>query len=207
MKSKLNLKLQFANAGLVAALTVAGAAPTVEARMTLNGEYAFTTARSCTVAISPFDIDASGNPTRIPETGVAFRQDAVDSGIITFNVDGTGTSVGRSKTMNISNTTVGASIVGISEFSGPITYTVNADNTVDVSFGVVTFTTILGGGIRNTGTVSPRTARLQIGNGGNAIVSAPATTIEQETLVITPPFGPTFMQYRLCTRSGLEVRM
>jgi len=182
---------------------IGGIAPAVEARTNLNGTYAFTQVRSCTVANSPFDDDPSGAPTRIPATGVVARQVAEDSGITTFNADGTGTTSGRSSSMNISNTTVGASILSITEFSVPFTYTVNADNTVDINNGVTTFATVLGGGAGNTGTVDPRSARLTIGNGANTLVRAPRTEIEQETL----HFNNQTTQYRLCTRSVTLVKM
>ena len=189
---------------------VGGGAPTVEARMNLNGTYAFTTFRSCTVASSEFTIDTSGARTVIPAIppGGVFRQNSVDSGTIRFNADGTGTSTGRSTTMNISNTSVGVSILSISEFSTPFTNSVNADNTVEISFGEVAFTILLGSGTGLTGTASPRSARVQIGNGANTLVSAPRTSIAQETLhFFNPDSRPAFTQYRLCVRSGPQVKM
>jgi hypothetical protein len=91
------------------ASAISGVTSSVEARTKLHGAYAFTTARSCTVTNSsptgtPFGIDPTGMPTLIPTAGV-FRQEAADSGVETFNEDGTGISIGRSKTMNTSNTT------------------------------------------------------------------------------------------------------
>lgn len=178
--------------------------PTVEARMNLNGSYASTTARSCTVSNIPFANDASGAPTVI--AGGVFRQDAVDTAIVTFNADGTGMSIGLSRTMNTTTTFVGASIVTISEFSAPFTYVVNADDTVDVSFGVVTFTTVLGGGTGNTGTVSPAVRRLQMGHGAQALVSGPPLGVAQETLQIDLVGGGSVTQHRLCSRSATLVR-
>src|SRR5262249_15187887 len=139
-----------------------------------------------------------------------FRQNAVDSGVITFNVDGTGTSVGRSKTMNISalpsSTTPSGSIMSISEFKVPFTYAIDADNTVDISFGVVHFDVVDGGGTGNSGPVSARNAKVQIGNGAITIVGAPATEIEQETVVNNILNDGTLTQYRICVRSGPDVR-
>ena len=185
--------------------------PTVEARMNLNGTYATTSARSCTVATTPFTNDPSGVPTVIPTSGVLSRQSSVDSGTVTFKADGTGTSTGRSTTMNISSTS--GSILGISEFEVPFTYIVNPDNTVGISFDEVTFTVFLGNGAGLMGTASPRSALFQIGNGANVLVSAPQTSIAQETLYFSsavPPFTPLpltpFTQYRICTRSSTFVK-
>jgi len=191
-------------------VTVGGVAPMVDARVILNGSYAFTTARTCTVASNPFTNDASGKPTIItttPTLTFLFRQEAVDSGIITFNADGTGASTSRSSTMNITATT--GSILSVSENSNTFTYTVNADGTVDLDVGVVSFTTVLGGGTNNSGTASAREAQLQIGNGGNSLVSAPRNDIEQETVIINlaPPNGSgSITQYRICNRSSKLVR-
>jgi hypothetical protein len=182
----------------------AGVAPTVEARTNLNGAYAFTTARTCTVSNNPFTTDPSGAPTIIPPGSQVFRQAAVDSGTVTFNPDGTGSSTSRSTTMNI--TATGGSILSISENSSTFTYTIDEDDTVHLSVGVVTFTTVLGAGFRNSGTVSPRSAVLQIGDGGKTLVSAPRELIEQETQQINIFNDGTITQYRLCTRSTTEAR-
>src|SRR5215470_6032992 len=122
-----------------------GSATLVHARTKLHGSYAVTSTRSCTVTNnSPtpisFGTDASGAPSIIPPGGV-FRQESADASIETFNGDGTGITVGRSKTINISATAVGASIVSLSEFSIPFTYVVNDDDTVDINFGTGTSTT------------------------------------------------------------------
>jgi hypothetical protein len=176
----------------------------VEARTNLNGAYAFTTEQSCTVANSPFGTDANGAPSVIP-TGGVFRQLTVNTGIFTFNGDGTGTNVGQARSMNITNTSVGASIFSISEFSGPFTYSVNDDNTVDINFGVSTFTTVAGGGTGNTGTVTGGSRQLLIGNGGNTLVGQ-GGDIEQETLTLNILKDGTITQYRICTRSSTLVR-
>ena len=149
--------------------------------------------------------DPSGAPTIIPPPPVnLFRQEAVDSGTITYNSDGTGSSTSRSSTKNI--TATGGSILSISENSNTFTYTIDEDNTVHLNIGEVTFTTVLGAGTGNTGTVSPRTVRLQLGDGGKTLVSAPRTTIEQETVQFNLVGGGTATNFRLCTRSSTEVR-
>ena len=188
---------------------MSGIATPAGARENLNGNYAFTSFRSCTVANNPFLVDPSGAPTLIPVGGV-FRQNSVDVGTLAFKSDGTGTNFGRSITMNTTvNGPVGVSILSVSDFTAPFTYTVNDDRTIDVNFGVVTFTIVLGASTGNMGTASPRLAHLQIGNGGQELVGAPAgvPVVEQETVTIFAPNGPTSTTYRLCLRSGPNVRM
>lgn len=189
------------------ATAVGWVTPTAEARMNLNGDYASTSSRSCTVQTTPpgFVPDpTSGAPTVI--TGFVFRQNAADSSTFTFNVNGTGSITGVSRTMNISATAPVSSIYSVSQFSTPFTYVVNPDDTVDLSFGVTTFTTVNGSGTGNTGTVSPRLARLKLGSGGNTLVSGQGTGIGQEVVTITTPANVTFTQWRLCTRSSTLVR-
>jgi hypothetical protein len=124
-----------------------------------------------------------------------------------FNEDGTGISIGRSKTMNTSNTNVGVSIVSISEFSTPFTSVVNDDDTVEINFGVATATILLGSGAGDTVTVSGRLARAQIADGGKIILSGPAVAIEEETLHFNVPNDGAFAQVRLCTRSSTAAKL
>lgn len=184
---------------------ISGVVPMAEARNNLNGSYAFTTTQVCSTANSPLGIDASGAPTVIPASGV-FRTIVVNTGVQTFNGDGTGTSVGQSQGMNISNTTVGNSIFSISDFSLSFTYTVNDDNTVDVIFGVADTTTVSGGGTGNNGTVTGTTRSLRIGNGGNTLVGQ-ESKIQQETIVTNVLHDGTLTQYRICARSTTLAKM
>ena len=175
-----------------------------EGRKHLTGTFDFAGVRSCTIASTPFNNDASGVPTVI--SGAVFRQSAVDAGTFAFNEDGTGTQTGRSTTMDITNTTVGAAIFNISEFSVPFTYVLNADHTLDIKFGEGTFSIILGDGTGNTGTTGPRSERDVLVN-PNAFEAGPSTVIEQETVNVNVPGGGSFTQYRLCTRSGFRPRL
>jgi hypothetical protein len=50
-------------------------------------------------------------------------------------------------------------------------------------------------------TISPRSSHLQIADQARVLVSAQATTIEQETLAFQVPNGSPFTQFRLCSRS------
>ncbi len=166
---------------LVMLLVLLLSAPMVEARTNLNGTYASTTIQVCSTANTPLGIDASGAPTIIPAGGVS-RNSIVSTGTITFNGDGTGTSVGQSQGMNISNTTVGASIFSITNFTLAFTCTVNDDNTVDITFGVADTATISGGGTGNTGTTTGTIRSFRIGKGGNTLVGQ-ESAIQQETVV------------------------
>src|SRR5262249_2405844 len=196
-------------------LVVVGIAPTADAR-DLEGSFAFTSARTCTVASKPFTNDASGVPTIIPNVspappGFFFRQEATDTGITTFNENGHGKNTVRSRTMNITNTTPGDgnSILSITDSSDTFTFTVNEDNTVDLNIGQVTFSTVLGGGTGNTGTVTPRLSRIQLSKDGNTFVTVNRRAIEQETVIINVPGTPptTITQFRLCNRSTTGERI
>jgi len=178
-----------------------GVTPGVEAGTKLRGTYAVTSIRTCTVSTGfPFGIDATGLPTLIPP-GVV-RQESVDAGVLIFRQDGTGASIGRSKTMNLTTTAPNASILSISEYNNPFTFVVNDDDTVDLSFGLGTAGVLLGSGAGNTVTISPRSGHLQIADQGRVILDAPATTVEQETLSFQVPNGSPFTQYRICSRSS-----
>jgi hypothetical protein len=187
---------------LVAAI---GAVP-VEARTNLNGSYAFSRVRTCTAQNNTqFDFDPTGAQTVI--TGAAIRQIVTDTGLLTFNPDGTGTIVGQNEIMNVSATAVGADIFGISEFSAPFTYTIEDDDTVDISEGVATFSIVLGAGTSLTGTSSAVSMRAAIGKGGNTLVSAGQPDIKQETVQLFNSAGsPVLTQYRLCIRSTTWVK-
>ncbi len=178
-----------------------GAGP-VEARTNLHGSYAFTTVQSCTNQINTqFGFDASGAQVVITSDGV-FRQTGTRTGVITFHPDGTGTRFYRSHLMNITPTAVGTSIDAIAESSTPFTYTVNDDDTVDLSLGVDRVTILLGAGAPLTVTINPVLERLAIGNGGNTLVWVNLSEISQETA----NFSNGVTQYRLCTRSTTAVR-
>jgi hypothetical protein len=180
--------------------SVGGVTPGVEAGTKLRGTYASTSVRTCTVSTGfPFGIDATGMPTLIPP-GV-FRQESVDAGVLIFRDDGTGASIGRSNTMNLTATAPNTSIQSISEYNVPFTFVVNDDDTVDLSFGLGTSGILLGSGAGDTVTISPRSSHLQIADQARVLVSAQATTIEQETLAFQVPNGSPFTQFRLCSRS------
>jgi hypothetical protein len=183
-------------------LFVTGSFPrTAEAnKHTLNRRYAFVGFRVCTVASTPFGNDASGAPTII--TGDVLRQSSVDAGFFKFNADGTGTQTGRSTTMDLTETTAGASILSISEFSVPFTYLIKDDGILVINFGDGTFTTILGAGKGNTGTLGPRSEQDQLTHRDRDFLAGPSSDIEQQKIITNEPGGGSSTQYRLCTRDG-----
>jgi hypothetical protein len=188
---------------LIVLLLSAVVVPAGDAR-DLNLTYATTLMRACTTSNNiPFGIDGSGLPTVIPPG--ASRQSAVDTALVTFQPDGTGTLVGTTHTMNLTATS--GPIFSISEFSRPFTYSASeSDGTVDLEIGEGTFRTLAGAGAGNTGTVSARASRYLLSNGVLAYVDTALTTLEQETLNLNLAAGGTLAQYRICTRSQTGVR-
>jgi len=176
--------------------SLAAAAGNLDAH--LRGSYAFSTTRTCTISPLPYVGDTFALPILPP--GFSFsRQTNSDSGIITFNGDGTGTSTGRASGLNITST--GGPILFLSDFTTTFNYTANPDGTVDTTSTSGNFETVFGAGLGTTGTSSGQVGRLQISHGNTMLVSAPAERVAVETLVFTPPTGPQFTQYRLCVRS------
>lgn len=178
-------------------VSVAEAAGNLNAH--LRGAYASTTARTCTVSPVPF-----GGNFVVPPGTFVFRQTAADNGITTYNGDGTATFIGRTSSMNITNT--GGSFNSISDVTADVNYAVNPDGTVDTTVSS-TFATVVGAGVGNTGTTTGQVGRLQISHGKTMLVSAPAEQITVETQDITPPGGSPFTQYRLCVRSTTQTRL
>jgi hypothetical protein len=128
----------------------------------------------------------------------------VDSGQFVFKIDGTGTISGRGDELDIVDTNVGDSISQLIEFSAPFTYVINPDNSLVVNFAQETFRILLGVDVKDTGTVSPRTDVFQLAEGDSSFVSAPKAGLAQETVHFN---ATNFTEYRLCTRSGVRVRL
>jgi hypothetical protein len=172
----------------------------------LRGSYAFTTTRNCTIASAPFVGDNLANPP----SSAFFRQSAVDSGIYTFNGDGTATATGRSSSLNMTNSNPGATILAVSEFNANLNYAVNGDGTVDIAV-TSTFDFVFGPLASNntTGTLTGQVARLQISDGNSMLVSAPAGQVTQEFVSYDPPLAPPFEngQWRICVRSTTATKL
>lgn len=209
--------VRFAQLALVPgfALMTGGIAPAAMAKdgdhhnAHLRGAYAFTTARTCTVIQAPgnpFGPPPFAIPSPLPPGAGLFRQSTTDAGITTFNGDGTATSTGRSRTMNIN--AAGGAPVSVSEFTSAINYTVNPDGTVDTetsSAFTIVFPSVP---TPTTGTVTNQTGRLQITRRKNILVSAPSEDPTVETVVLTPaPPGIPFTQSRICVRSTILTKL
>ena len=166
----------------------------------LRGSYAFTTARTCTNSSS-----AIVPPSYAVGPAGVFRQASSDKGILTFNGDGTGSSVGTSSTMDISAPS--GPLVTVSTFTSTFDYTVNPDGTVDLTTTSNPFESIFGRGAGDTGTVSGQTGRLQISHGNTMLVSAPSGTFSVETVTIFPASGGTVTRYRICVRSATASKL
>lgn len=166
----------------------------------LRGSYAFTTARTCTNSstqiVPPF--------YAVGPAGV-FRQAITDSGVITFNGDGTGSAVGSSKSMDIS--ALSGPLVTISTFASTFDYSVNPDGTVEVTNQTSTFESTFGRGVGDRGTVTGQQGRWQISQGNSMLVSAPPTDFSVETVAFTPLTNPPFTRYRICVRSTTAARL
>ncbi|MGA8049444.1 MAG: hypothetical protein WCA09_04615 [Burkholderiales bacterium] len=133
--------------------------------------------------------------------GSTFYQASTDSGILTFNGDGTASSLGTSRTMNLS---AGAgSLVTVSAFTSDISYSVNDDGTVDILYPSTQFTVVFPA-FNVNGTVTGQTTRLQMGRGKSMLVTAPSQDYSVETLTYTTG-QPT--QYRICTRSSTATKI
>lgn len=167
----------------------------------LTGSYEFTTKRTCTVAGLPFEPPVFAIPAGTP---FLFRQANVDSGVFTFNGDGTGSIHGRSKVMNL--TATGGGVLSISEFTAPLAYTVNLDGSVDLVLGPSSFEVLEGAGVGNTGSTTGIGGRLLI-LPGNMLMTAPAEGIRNETVVLSFAGGGGVTQHRICVRSTVARKL
>jgi len=117
---------------LLVALSLAGET-IAEAQVNLNarlqGEYAFTEARTCVQSSAGFGGSSGLELLPIPSGGFLNRTAASSRGIARFNGDGTGTSTGRTTSINLN---VGPPGIPVSEstFTSDFTYSVGADGSV-----------------------------------------------------------------------------
>jgi hypothetical protein len=160
----------------------------------LRGSYAFTTTRTCAISLSPIGDNYTFAPDR-------FYQTATDSGILTFNGEGIGTLVGKSRNVNLSAGS--GTLVNVSSFTSDFSYTVNDDRTVDLWNISTTFNSAFPN-VNFHGTVIGQTGRLQIAEGRSMLVTAPSEGYTVETLNYT---APLMTQYRICTRSTTATKL
>jgi hypothetical protein len=167
----------------------------------LRGTYVFSGIRVCTVSSLDFVGPTLAIPAGPPTT--FFRASTADAGTITFNGDGTGSLLLRSRTMNM-DSTVGSPL-SLSDVSGTLVYTVTSDGYVDFEVPSASFEVVFGSTVGNTGTITGTVRRLQIMN-GNVLVTAPSGTPQSERIDITTPQGASFTQYRICLTSGTAAK-
>jgi len=162
----------------------------------LRGSYAFTTMRTCVNSLSPID------PPFYVVQSILSRQSSTDSGILTFNGDGTASAVGTVRTMDLS--APGGTLVTVNVFESDITYSVNADGTVDMVTNLASFSVVFPPFVV-IGNSTGQTSRLQIADGKSMLVSAPSEDYSVETLTFFT--GQSSPRYRLCTRSTTAVKI
>lgn len=183
--------------------TIAEAQVNLNAR--LQGEYAFTEARTCVNSSAGFGGSSGLELLPIPSGGFLSRSVASIRGITRFNGDGTGTSTGRSTNINLN---VGPSGIPVSEstFTSDFTYSVGADGSVSGQ-GTSTFVIVAGSGQGNTGTVSGFQSRGRIVQANTSTLRGSADEPVVETVTQTTPAGVTTTFFRVCVRSGTTSKL
>jgi len=199
-KRKFLLNLSFV-AALSSAILVGTAIPSPAAAggnhdARLRGSYAYTTAKSCVQSLNEIA------PPFYAVQSILSRQSSSDSGILTFNGDGTASAVGTTRTMD--NTAPGGTLVTVNAFTSDISYSVNADGTVDMVTNLASFHVVFPP-FNVVGTSTGDTSRLQIADGNSMLVSAPSEEYSVERIdFVTNQSTP---RYRICTRSTTAVKL
>jgi len=194
--SNLPLVAAFSSSVLIGAAIPSPAAAEGKHDARLRGSYAYTTAKTCVQSLDeilpPFYVFQS----------ILSRQSSSDSGILTFNGDGTASAVGTVRT--IDNTAPGGPLVAVNAFTSDISYSVNADGTVDMATILASFQVIFPP-FNVVGTSTGDTSRLQIADGNSMLVSAPSEDYSVERLDFST--GQTTPRYRICTRNTTAVKI
>jgi hypothetical protein len=164
----------------------------------LHGDYAFTQSRDCIHTSEGFASDFSLLP--IPIGGFINRTVNVDRGISHYNGDGTGTQTGVSTGIDI-NVFPPGNPVSQGPFTCDVTYTVHPDGSVDHNVTCSTTTTA------GTSTVTGLRTQRQIVEGNKALLHAPAEPPAVETSTFTPLAGMPSTNFRICTRSGISIKI
>ncbi len=189
---------------LLLSVAVGGVQAGANAR--LRGEYQFTQSRQCINASAGFNADLS-LVLPVPAGGFINKTAHVDRGTVQYNGDGTGVASVHSTRLRINqglagNLTVTAP-VSESDVSCTLTYTVNADGSVDHQ-ATCNFTVVAGDGVGNTGAVTGIQTRRQIVHGNTMLLHMPANTPTVETVLDTTAGPPVVDYYRVCMRSGIS---
>jgi len=194
--SNLSLLAALSSSAVIGAAMPSPAAAEGNHDARLRGSYAYTTAKTCVQSLDeilpPFYVVQS----------ILSRQSSSDSGIYTFNGDGTASAVGTVRTMD--NTAPGGPLVTVNAFTSDITYSVNADGTVDMLTNLASFHVVFPP-FNVVGTSTGDTSRLQIADGNSMLVSAPSEEYAVERLDFST--GQSSPRYRICTRSTTAVKI
>jgi hypothetical protein len=190
-----------------------GIASVAEAQGNLNarlrGAYASAVTKTCVVSSLPFEGPNLAIPQVPPPPApapVITRNIQSNSGIITFNGDGTATAIGRYSNLTIAQaTSVGSPVVNtpgfaplaLGDFSSDITYAVYPDDTVDTEQTTIAVSVFPVFPTPFTSKIIGTLGRLQISQDHKTLISAPQTEASVEP-VFSPPTATTPANYRIC---------
>lgn len=157
----------------------------------LKGDYAFTLVRDCIQTAAGF-----APPPALTLLSPGTTRGASIVGMITYNGDGTGTSI--STTLQVNNTAIS---VSQSQSTCDITYAVNPDNSYTEQL-TCSGTILAGPSAGQTFTITGSSRQGQIAQGGQALLIAGI-----ETNVETVNLSTSGTRQRICGRSGHAIKV
>jgi hypothetical protein len=164
----------------------------------LRGNFKSTSFASCLAAVgatSPFTAQLT-----VPGNIGAFTETFSLQSSITFNGDGTGTESGVS-------VQVRSGSIGVNEYEGTFTYTINPDLSVTFTSSGITGTTTAGPGSGDEFTNEGILETGQISADGNSLVVSTTEPALETVTITSPATGQTQTQFRYCNRSSSLVRV
>lgn len=157
----------------------------------LKGDYAYTLVRDCIQNVAGF-----GPPPALNLLSAGTTRGASIVGVLTYNGDGTGTSMYT--ILQINNTAIS---VNQSQTTCDITYAVNTDNSYTEQLSC-SGTVLAGPSEGQTFTITGIGRQGQIAQGGQALLIADIeTNVETLNLSTSGPFK------RICARSGHAIKV
>jgi hypothetical protein len=171
----------------------------------LNGDYAFTSFRSCIQAVKPGPEDSVFGENFALQTGANSRTTTIQ-GTLRYNGNGTGSAAFRFLSIFPGFTVIGNVPINGGETACELEYTVNADGSFVQLFsncsGVVEF----GAGAPGTFEITGGEKMGQISQDRKTLILSD-TNPNVETLDVTRPDGSIVEQERICNRSGVAIRV
>ena len=171
----------------------------------LNGDYAFTSFRSCIQAVKPGPEESVFGGNFALQTGANSRTAALQ-GTLRYNGNGTGSAAFRFLNIFPQFTAPGNLPINGGETTCQLNYTVNADGSFVQLFsncsGVVEF----GAGAPGTFEITGGEKMGQISQDRKTLILSD-TNPNVETLDVTRPDGSIVEQERICNRSGVAIRV